>query len=273
MLGTPERPVRIQHLCDGAACSSGGGVAQLGRARLENVVFAGLGTLSVRGLSIAGGPTSLKNVRVEKSGSNVALELGGEIVAGSSGLEVEGDYLVLSEWDTLRTLPLDTKVVGARVQADYRDVAVSGTLKAFSFDIYLDNTWITSGATLTVDPGARLRFDSSTALRVLSGGALRAVGTAASPILFSQPTNSGDRWNGISVDAGASATLERVIVEYGGASGTNGANISAAAAISLKNSILRNSMRYGLSRRATDATDYTLTNTFENNTSGPLGIF
>lgn len=281
MLGTAERPVRFEHLCDGAACSSGGGQFQLGDAnmKLENVVFAGLGSSLGTGVTLGGNAVaSIENVRVEKSGSTVALELGAELAPGSSGLVVQGtrqQWLEITNWDALRTLPADTVAPNEdRVAAEFQEVASSGTLKAFAFDVRFRTLVVTNAATLTVEPGARLRFTKDVQLRVYQGGTLHAVGSAAKPILFSQVAASNAYWGGISVESGG-ATLEHAVVEFGGgAFGVGeGANIFAGVPISLKNSTIRNSSGRGLAHRAADTTDYTLTNTFSGNLYGDVGSF
>ncbi len=99
---------------------------------------------------------------------------------------------------------------------------------------------VTSGATLSIDPGVEVRFDPQTALTVTSGQ-LIARGTEAEPICFTANTIE-DRWGHIgfgdqAVDATydgsgvylSGSIIEHAIIEYGGSVGLGTLNIDSSS--------------------------------------------
>jgi hypothetical protein len=73
-------------------------------------------------------------------------------------------------------------------------------------------------ASLTLGAGTRLVFDSQNEVTVGSTGKLVAVGTAASPIVFTGLTQTAGFWGGLRFDTitVAGSTLDYVTIEYGG---------------------------------------------------------
>jgi hypothetical protein len=97
-------------------------------------------------------------------------------------------------------------------------------------DITTDTTWteaaspyhvtqgirVQQGATLRVEPGVEIRTDANIGITV--NGSIVAVGTSNAPILFTASVKQPNGWNGlyISSQAASAATLEHVVMEYGG---------------------------------------------------------
>ncbi len=78
---------------------------------------------------------------------------------------------------------------------------------------------VPAGRTLTVEPGVKVHIgDNQGAYSLLVQGRLEAIGTAAQPITFTSPADSGvayTDWSGIAFDGGA-GTLRHVTVRYTG---------------------------------------------------------
>jgi hypothetical protein len=114
-------------------------------------------------------------------------------------------------------------------------------------------------ATLTVQPGVEVRFGVNASMVV--EGRLTAIGTAAAPIVFTGVVAEPGSWAGIwlrgpTTTAPAQATLEHVVVEYGGRAGAN--LVVQRAQLALSQGTLRHSNTDGL-RAGTDG----LTSTVE----------
>jgi Bacterial Ig-like domain (group 1) len=114
---------------------------------------------------------------------------------------------------------------------------------------YLITDWVVvrSEATLTVQPGVQVRFEPGAFMRV--EGRLSAIGTAAAPIVFTGVVAEPGSWAGIALRgpttaAPAQATLEHVVVEYGGRDGAN--LLVERAQLALSHGSLRHSSADGL---------------------------
>jgi hypothetical protein len=104
------------------------------------------------------------------------------------------------------------------------------------------------GTKLSLEPGVQVYFTENTHLVVL--GDLRAVGTDDRPITISGLSRQAGSWFGIRIGNSpflpAAATLNNVVVEYGGRANT--ANITAfQSKVRITNSVIRNSGGAGLS--------------------------
>lgn len=107
---------------------------------------------------------------------------------------------------------------------------------------------------LQLSAGTTLLFSVNGGLNISNGGSLKALGTAEQPITFTAKNSDGNTWKGIQYTFSNSANnqLDHVVVEYGSGSGTNGeANLivfgNSPNQISVKNSIFRNGLNYGVS--------------------------
>ena len=72
-----------------------------------------------------------------------------------------------------------------------------------------DSVTLGESAVLTIDPNVHVRFSSEG--RLIIRGQMRAVGRTDQPVVFSSEPNAF--WEGISLEAGAEATLDHVIIE------------------------------------------------------------
>lgn len=84
-------------------------------------------------------------------------------------------------------------------------------------------------ATLTIQPGVIVQFQPGVNSKLNVQGTLDAGGTATQPITFTGVVTSAGSWGGISVDNStvnpARASLEYATLEYGGVSGSSGAQV------------------------------------------------
>jgi uncharacterized repeat protein (TIGR01451 family) len=117
--------------------------------------------------------------------------------------------------------PLDSNVGGVITQSTTWTVA--GSPYILTADVV-----VTTGVTLTIEPGVEVRGNSGTELDVL--GHLEAVGTVTQPITFTSATDTGPgQWQGLFFDGGT-GQLDNVTVRYG-AELWNSAGIWAAVAV------------------------------------------
>ncbi|MFZ5482310.1 MAG: MopE-related protein [Myxococcota bacterium] len=145
-----------------------------------------------------------------------------------------------------------------RVQVPYGTLSTTQTWQDLdveyyvSGDVYVGNS--ASSATLTIEAGTRLEFASTASLLVGSStyGKITAVGTSASPIVFTSAASSpaaGD-WDGIQVgyyDRGS--TFDYTSISYGGANGVGNLYFYYCnAATTVSNSSISYSSRYGIYR-------------------------
>jgi hypothetical protein len=111
------------------------------------------------------------------------------------------------------------------------DITVDRTLYAdttYTLDAFVH---VTSGATLTIQPGTEIRGNSQSALFVLRGAKIDARGTAQRPIVFTSNRAVGQRapgdWGGLIIvgngiiNRGAPVVLEGSNTQPGGGSGQN----------------------------------------------------
>lgn len=217
-------------------------------------------------------PVRLKNVTLIRP-VNWGIRLRNSVgfTADSSGIVGQGDpWTQVPTLDVncggFRTLPADTVVSagGTRVScAGTSEPLIWPTagapFKTGSFKVF-------SGGQLTIPAGTTILFDTAAGITVESGGSLSAVGTADSKVLL-----SGSSWMGLYFDTGSNAALNYVTVTGGGHNLYGyeyGANIVTRVPITLTNSVISYSLHWGLKKTAADTTDYTVGNTFSNNTDG-----
>jgi hypothetical protein len=128
------------------------------------------------------------------------------------------------------------------------------------------NILVSNNAMLTIEPGVRMVFSAGTRLSVENDGLLYAVGTQAEPITFTSALQATGYWDGIYIGSIPTSTLEYTVVEYaGGTTSYTTANISLSTegSLSLNNSIVRHSKKYGIAISTTDGTEI---NSFSGNT-------
>lgn len=128
---------------------------------------------------------------------------------------------------------------------------------------------VESDGTLTIEAGARLRLTYS----LFVWGTFSAQGEPDAPVVFEPNSNA---WSGFTVYEGASMTLDHAVVD-GVAQGERPPESAAAlvlhAPASITNTTISNSEVWGLLHTEDDTTDYSVSNTFVDNTLGDVGTF
>lgn len=219
-------------------------------------------------------PAKLKNVTITSPVNwGVKFLNDGGFSADSSGIVGTGDQYNSAptldvDCGALRTLPADTvpSSGGTRVSCSSTSKPLAWPTAGGPFRME-DGFEVYSGGQLTLPAGTKIFFDSD-GIAVKNGGSFSAIGSSASPVLL-----SGSVWTGLYFDTGSSVTLDYVTVTGGGQqvyANQYGANIVTRVPITLTNSVISNSLHWGLKKSAADTTDYTVGNTFSNNTSGDV---
>lgn len=125
------------------------------------------------------------------------------------------------------------------------------------------------GTDLTIGPGAQFLFASGYRYGLSIGwnyskARVHAAGTAAEPIVFKSQSGAAASWSGLTIGTNVStdSSLDHVQVD--------GASLTLSSAITVTSSSFSNSDGYGIAKSKSDATDYSLTNTFANNALGDI---
>jgi hypothetical protein len=137
------------------------------------------------------------------------------------------------------------------------DITTDTTLSEPCYNV-TSNVSVSNNATLTIDPGVRMVFSAGTRLSIRSDGLLLAVGTQAESIIFTSAMQTAGYWDGIYIDSVGTSMLEYTVVEYGGGTTsytTANVSLSSQGSLSLNNSIVRHSKKYGVAISPTDGTE------------------
>ncbi|HNP19872.1 MAG TPA: hypothetical protein PKL31_15645 [Fulvivirga sp.] len=125
---------------------------------------------------------------------------------------------------------------------------------------YIASSRVTVNATLTIEPGVRIVFEDDRGMSINSGGALVAVGNSTENIIFTGVQKEVGYWKGLSIESNdAKNELTYSVIEYGGSSGFDGANLKAnlmvegSGKIKITNSTFRNGAGYGLYTRSLES--------------------
>jgi hypothetical protein len=96
-------------------------------------------------------------------------------------------------------------------------------------DICAQGASVPPGMTLTIEPGATVQFENAPTNKLTVVGSLVAVGSSSLPITITGVTTTAGSWGGINVDGSlanpAHLNLDYVTLDYGGVSGSYGAEI------------------------------------------------
>jgi hypothetical protein len=172
------------------------------------------------------------------------------------------DYRAVNPLGQLPALKVDDKVILTITDApqvtcvDLSPTAITTdtTLSEPCYNVTSEVT-VSNTATLTIDPGVRLVFATGTRLTVDNDGLLLAVGTQAEPITFTAAIAASGYWDGIYID---SSMLEYAVVEYGGgttSSTTANVTLGTSGSLSMNNSVVRHSNKYGVAFSTTHGTE------------------
>jgi len=122
---------------------------------------------------------------------------------------------------TIRAVGFDSSLLEMAVLNVWYD---DGSVQNPPVSITTDTTWtaaggpyqidnrlaITSGATLTIEPGTSVYLGSGAELVVNQGGRLSAEGTALAPIQFTSPPGASTSWSGVVIQGGSDSPETRL---------------------------------------------------------------
>jgi len=119
------------------------------------------------------------------------------------------------------------------------------------YDVCGSGVTVPSGVTLTIDPGVTVQFDAVPGNKLNVQGVLIASGTVTQTITLTGVEASPGSWGGLSangmVNAPALINLNYVTLDYGGVSGSSGAQVYAdQAVLTITHSLIRNSAGNGV---------------------------
>jgi hypothetical protein len=119
------------------------------------------------------------------------------------------------------------------------------------YDVCGSGVTVPSGVTLTIDPGVTVQFDAVAGNKLNVQGTLIASGTVTQTITLTGVVASPGTWDGISangiVGTPAHVNLNYVTLDYGGVSGSSGAQVYAdQAVVMITHSLVRNSAGNGV---------------------------
>lgn len=173
---------------------------------------------------------------------------------------------------TLALTFLSSTRLPAPASARSNATAVCGTLPANAtwtaanspYDVCATGITIPFGVVITINSGVTVQFEPGIGDKLTVLGTLTALGTQAQPVVFTGVTASPGSWAGISTDGAPGAiahlSLDYVSLEYGGISGSFGAQVYAdRAVVNIDHSLVRNSAGNGF--YATQNTQFDLKNT------------
>ena len=104
------------------------------------------------------------------------------------------------------------------------------------------------GATLTIDADVQVRFNAGTGLSVHNGGGLLVGGDPGQPVVFTSNVvvpGPGD-WANITINNGATATIEHCDIAYAGASTTDALRIYSTDSVTVSDCDIHDNLDEGL---------------------------
>jgi len=129
------------------------------------------------------------------------------------------------------------------IEIAWSTLATDITVNNLTIPYYFENGLYVE-KNLTVKPGTQFLFNRESTFYVFESAKLIAEGTATAGILFSSLEKEAGSWAGISIQSAFSNSMNYCTVEYGGY-GDNGFNIDCQGKLTISNSIIRNSSKYG----------------------------
>jgi hypothetical protein len=301
--GTSSAPVVFRTDCSQLGCTYGGGRVLVGSAAagtaLVNVKLENLGyteQVAVANWDDFGAldisatvPVTLDGVTISGAWNwGIAFKSQAGLTAQSRAIAID-DVRRGHGYDAFRaaitsvypgavfTLPADTRfpsVGQGDVVRTCDGVDRSGTLRALGTARYEIPCGLSvpSGVTLNVEAGVHFEVAPGRIVSFEAGSTANFNGTAERPITFNVSSSLyPPLWDGVAVRS-PNVRFNYVHVSNGGnVMGGNGANIIAYEAFTLTNSTISNSGAWGLLKRASDPTDYLLSNVYIDNVAGTVG--
>jgi len=254
-----------------------------GGSRMEHAVVEGGGASSMAGISVFASATVLKSVTVRMStnrgisvgpggapqiaDSTVAATAGGSgagiYVSAGGRLQVSDTVIQSSANGAITVEPgaelsgLTGMVLSGNGQNGVRhrggSLGTSETWKSFGYPYYLVDAAVqvrgAASPVLTIEPGVVVKAGDLQVISIGDGaaGTLNAIGTEASPIVFTTAgTPSAGKWCGVVFGAGSGVSrMEHAVVEGGGARSSAGISVSWSAPV-LKSVTVRTSTYRGI---------------------------
>jgi hypothetical protein len=124
-------------------------------------------------------------------------------------------------------------------------------------------------ADLVVEPGFRLlAADGAQTIRVRTDGSIRAVGTPTGMIRFTAENEQAGAWSALWIESDAANELRYVEVAHGGRGSFHNIHLGSGAALTVTNSIIRNSAQWGIYVASVTSSLTQSQNTFSGNALG-----
>ena len=105
---------------------------------------------------------------------------------------------------------------------------------------------VEEGAILTINPGTTIIFKKDTYNQLEIKGTLKAIGTEDKVITFTSEDKTDGAWVGILIESTTENEIEHVVVEYANRGIQMGGSTAGGQQLSLKNSLIAHSKKYGL---------------------------
>jgi hypothetical protein len=227
-------------------------------------------------------PITIDHVSVKDSARGVRID-GQGLKEGSTNLSVTrtGAPALVVEADALVSLPQGGTFNGnvedyiAIVGGDYTKIGTVADL-GVPYRV-LGSLETQAGSSLTLAPGTEFVMTEDTTIRIGADGGsaiFEAEGSADAPIRFVGLEPVAGYWGGVELGSNmaSSSHLSFVEIRHGGGS-TMGACLRLSSAVEVENSTFGNCAGFGLLHETGDTSDYAVSNTFEGNVSGGIGIF
>lgn len=137
---------------------------------------------------------------------------------------------------------------------------------------YLMTLGIGISTDVVVEPGFRMLAAEvhGMNIRVRTDGSFRAVGTPTAPIRFMGEAGTAGEWGGIWIESLADNAIEYAEIAHGGSGDFSNIYLGSGASVSVRNSTLRDSARYGIYVASSTSALNQSDNTFSGNQLGDI---
>ena len=228
-------------------------LSQQARVLIQNSVFRDSGTW---GVNVASPGVSLPDFRANRFHGNTLTPL--RIYAQQMHW-IDGESRFSGNGRDVIEVPRGTLSQDAQV---WRRTTVPFLLRGY----------INVSVPLEIEPGFRMLVaDGAQSLRIRTDGSIRAVGTAAEPIRFTADTSQPGAWSGIWIESAAGNELRFVEIAHGGrGGGFHNLLLGGSAAVTVTDSIIRDSAAVGINVSSRSALLSEAGNFFARNALGDI---